>query len=87
MSLIKDKKLSAEQVRRSADIGALGFKTTKGLDKLAGLIGQDRAVRSVNFGLSVQSKGYNIFIIGEPGCGRTTYALAELKEAAAKAKN
>ena len=84
MSLIKDKKLSAEQVRRSADIGALGFKTTKGLDKLAGLIGQDRAVRSVNFGLSVQSKGYNIFIIGEPGCGRTTYALAELKEAAAK---
>ncbi|MEG2183414.1 MAG: ATP-binding protein [Cloacibacillus sp.] len=84
MSLIKDKKLTAEQVRRSADLEALGFKTTKGLEKLAGLVGQERAVRSVNFGLSVQSKGYNIFIVGEPGCGRTAYAMEELKTAAAK---
>ena len=83
MSLIKDKQLSADRLRRSADLEALGFKTTKGLDKLTGLIGQERAVRSVGFGLSVQSKGYNIFMVGEPGCGRTTYALEELKRAAA----
>ena len=84
MSLIKDKQLSAEQVRRSANLEALGFKTTKGLERLNGLIGQERAVRSVNFGLSVNSRGYNIFMVGEPGCGRTTYAEAELKRAAAK---
>ena len=40
MSLIKDKQLSADKLRRAADLAALGFKTTKGLDKLAGLIGQ-----------------------------------------------
>lgn len=84
MSLIKDKELSADKVRKAADTGALGFRTTKGLAPLAGLVGQERAVRSVNFGLSVQSKGYNIFMVGEPGCGRTTYAMEELKRAAAK---
>ena len=83
MSLIKNKRLPADRLRRAADLEALGFKTTKGLDKLAGLVGQERAVRSVGFGLSVQSKGYNIFMVGEPGCGRTTYALEELRRAAA----
>ncbi|MDY2984729.1 MAG: ATP-binding protein [Synergistes jonesii] len=84
MSLIKDKQLSYDRLRRVADIEALGFKTTKGIDKLTGLIGQERAVRSVDFGLSVQSKGYNIFVVGEPGCGRTTYMLSELRREAEK---
>lgn len=84
MSLIKDKRLSYDKLRRSADIGALGFKTTKKVGRLTGLIGQERAVRSVDFGLSVQSKGYNIFVVGEPGCGRTTYMMSELRREAEK---
>lgn len=83
MSLIKDKKLAFPKLRRMADIEALGFKTTKSLEKLEGLVGQERAVHAVNFGLSVKSKGYNIFMVGEPGSGRTTYAMEELKRAAA----
>lgn len=83
MSLTEDKKLSANSLRRPANLKALGFRTTKGLDRLSGLIGQERAVRSVSFGLSVQNKGYNIFMVGEPGCGRTSYAIGELKRAAA----
>lgn len=83
MSLIEDRQLSANSLRRPANLKALGFRTTKGLEQLSGLIGQERAVRSVNFGLSVQSKGYNLFMVGEPGCGRTSYALQELKRAAA----
>ncbi len=84
MSLIKDKRLSYDKLRRSADISALGFKTTKKVGRLTGLIGQERAVRSVDFGLSVQSKGYNIFVVGEPGCGRTTYMMSELRREAEK---
>ncbi|MCE5200945.1 MAG: AAA family ATPase [Synergistaceae bacterium] len=82
MSLLEDKKLTVTKLRRCADIDALGFKTTKGLDKLEGLIGQERAVHAMNFGLSVQSKGYNIFVVGEPGSGRTSYAMEELKRCA-----
>ena len=82
MSLIKDRELSFEKLRRSADLGLLGFKTTKSVEKLEGLIGQERAVHAVNFGLSVKSKGYNIFMVGEPGTGRTSYAMQELQRMA-----
>ncbi len=82
MSLIKDRELPIEKLRKCADVQALGFKTTKGIDKLEGLVGQDRAVHAVNFGLSVKSKGYNIFVVGEPGSGRTSYAMQELKRSA-----
>jgi len=83
MSLIKDRKLPVTKLRRTADIESLGFKTTKSLPRLEALIGQERAVHAVSFGLSVQSKGYNIFMVGEPGSGRTTYAMQELKRCAA----
>jgi lon-related putative ATP-dependent protease len=83
MSLLKDKQLPVSKLRRVTDMEALGFKTTKGLDRLEGLIGQERAIHAMNFGLSVQSKGYNIFIVGEPGSGRTTYAMQELQHSAA----
>ncbi len=82
MSLIKDRELSTDKLRRCADIQALGFKTTKGVEKLEGLVGQDRAVHAVNFALSVKSKGYNIFMVGEPGSGRTSYAMRELARSA-----
>lgn len=82
MSLLEDKRLAISKLRRSAGIDALGFKTTKGLKKLEGLIGQERAVHAMNFGLSVPSKGYNIFVVGEPGSGRTSYAMEELKRCA-----
>lgn len=82
MSLIKDKKLPVAKLRRTADIGSLGFRTTKSLPKLEALVGQERAVHAVSFGLSVQSKGYNIFMVGEPGSGRTTYAMQELTRCA-----
>ncbi len=38
------------------------------------LIGQKRAVRSVQFGLQVSSPGYNIFMAGAPGTGKRTFA-------------
>ena len=84
MSLLKDKKLTVTKLRRTADIESLGFRTTKSLQRLEALIGQERAVHAVSFGLTVQSKGYNIFMVGEPGSGRTTYAMQELTSCAAK---
>jgi lon-related putative ATP-dependent protease len=39
------------------------------------LIGQSRAVGAVNFALDVDKKGYNLFVVGSPGSGRTTFTL------------
>ena len=41
----------------------------------APLIGQQRAVEAIDFGLSVNGRGYNIFITGQPDNGRTSYTL------------
>lgn len=82
MSLIKDREMRIDKLRRKADVEALGFKTTKSLIPLEGLIGQKRAVQSVSFGLTVPNKGYNIFIVGEPGSGRMSYSLEEIRRRA-----
>lgn len=44
------------------------------------IIGQPRAVRAIEMGISIQSKGYNIFVTGEPGTGRTTAIKKILSE-------
>ncbi len=47
------------------------------------LIGQQRAVESLEFGLAVDGRGYNIFVVGQPGSGRTSYILERLRSMAA----
>ncbi len=47
-----------------------------------GVIGQDRAVRSMGFGLSMDAPGYNIFVSGQPGTGKTTYVQSIISQIA-----
>ncbi len=46
------------------------------------LIGQQRAVEAMEFGLTVSGRGYNIFVVGQPGSGRTSYILERLQSMA-----
>ena len=82
MTLQDSRRLPVEALRRRTDSEALGFSNTDELGCLKGLIGQERAVKAVSFGLSVNSKGYNLFVVGNPGSGRTTYTLEELNNRA-----
>ncbi len=82
MSAIVDTELNVKDLRKRLDCSTLGFETTKELPGLKDFIGQERAVKAMSFGLAVNSKGYNIFVLGEPGSGRTTYALDRLGEMA-----
>ncbi len=75
-------KLSPSKLRKEKDPKSWGFKTTEELKSARSLIGQERAVESISFGLRVPSRGYNIFVTGSPGSGRTSYALERLKERA-----
>ena len=50
------------------------FQTTAELETLDEIIGQERAVKALDFGLAVKMKGYNIYISGPSGTGKTTYA-------------
>jgi len=77
-------KLPPEKLRKAADPKSWSFKTTGELKSYRRLIGQERAVEAISFGLEVPSRGYNIFVTGNPGSGRTSYALERLRE---RAKN
>ncbi|MFZ5815578.1 MAG: AAA family ATPase [Bacillota bacterium] len=62
-----------EQLRRTWDPAALGFTTTAELPALEGLVGQEQAVEALKFGLSIRSPGYNIYVAGPSGTGKTSY--------------
>lgn len=51
---------------------AFSCKSTDDLKPLTDIIGQDRAVRALKFGLRIKNKGFNLFISGMPGTGRKT---------------
>jgi len=84
MSVLESKKVPFEKLRKRTDTASLGFATTDELMCNQQLIGQKRAVNAITYALEVDQKGYNIFVVGNPGSGRTTYTLREMKERAAK---
>lgn len=64
--------LKPETLRSVCDPSQFTFTSTADLDPLDGVIGQQRAVQAINFGLNMKSPGYNIFVTGIEGTGKTT---------------
>lgn len=63
-------KLTSEEVCAVFEVESFKFENTEKLDPLEGVIGQDRAVHAIEFGLGMSSFGYNIYAAGIPGTGR-----------------
>ena len=63
--------LQATQVRRRCDPATLEFPDTRELPPPGGIIGQERAVQAVRFGIGVTHPGYHVFALGPTGTGRT----------------
>jgi lon-related putative ATP-dependent protease len=59
------------------------FETTADLEELAEVIGQDRAVAAIHFGIGIQQEGYNLFAIGPSGTGKYTSVHRSLEQKAA----
>ena len=67
--------LSAAQLRRGTDPASFHFDDTSLVSPSRELIGQQRAVDAIHFGLHICLEGYNIHVSGESGEGKTRYAL------------
>ena len=76
------KELSPEQVRKVCEPSGLELQTTKEIGSLKGIIGQERAVGALQFGLDIPDRGFNIYVAGLPGTGKTTAVQSFLKERA-----
>jgi len=79
---IPDKcRLEAGQLRFHCDPGVFRFATTAELgDCPINIIGQDRAQEAIRLGLAVRAEGYNIFVTGLVGSGRSTVVRRLLGE-------
>ena len=64
--------LKPNELRRVCEAAAFKFKDTSELAPLDVVIGQERAVQAIEFGLNMRSPGYHIFVTGAEGTGKST---------------
>jgi lon-related putative ATP-dependent protease len=80
----KPQPLEASELRRVVNAATLGFKTTDELHPITGLIGQDRALKAIQFGANIKSHDFNMFVLGPPASGKSTAVKAHLGPKAAE---
>jgi predicted ATP-dependent protease len=80
-----------EKLRWQCDPGLFDFECTKDLAPLREFIGQERATRAVEFGMNMADTGYNIYVAGLTGTGKTSmvkaYIERVIKEREARGQN
>ncbi|QWV94143.1 AAA family ATPase [Geomonas oryzisoli] len=75
-----DCRVPVEKLRWVCDPALFNFKTTEEIANLEGNITQDRALAAIEFGLGMSNNGFNIYLAGEPGTGRTSTIRQMLKK-------
>lgn len=75
--------LTADQAYKNCGPENVGCDSSQELSALETIVGQDRAIRAMQFGLGIKQKGFNIYVSGMPGTGRTTAVRRFLEEVAA----
>lgn len=75
-------KLSPAQLRRSYDPSAINMETLSQNAPPKAIIGQDRAVKALQFGLGNKTSGFNVYISGYEGEGKIDAVLHFLRDLA-----
>ncbi len=73
-------RLNPEKLYQHCDLNTLKFKSTAELQSLPTIIGQSRALEAVDFGVNINSNGYNLFVMGAAGSGKYTLVKRFLDE-------
>ncbi len=77
--------LTVEKLRAHIDPHSLPFDSTVSLEALEErVVGQERAIDAIKFGMGMKEAGYNIFIAGPPKAGLTYMAKSFIEEQAKK---
>jgi lon-related putative ATP-dependent protease len=74
--------LPPESLRKICDPSFIRCETTEDLVPIREIIGQERAVRALKFGLGIKDHGFNIYVAGYPGTGRKTAVKNFVEEVA-----
>ncbi|WP_144822998.1 Lon protease family protein [Marinobacter piscensis] len=73
------KSLSVSQLYKACVLKQLPFKSTRQLEPLAEIVGQNRAQEAVRFALAMPHDGYNVYAVGRNGLGKRTMMLRYLE--------
>ncbi len=79
-------KLRIDQLTRYIAPDELSFLSTQELPEYKDILGQPRASQALEFGISINQPGYNLYVAGETGTGRTHYITEYLQPVAAHGK-
>lgn len=80
----KKNELSYKDLKMTCNTSIFDFETTEELEPIQSGIGQDRGIKALEFGLQVNVKGYNLYLEGPSGVGKTMYTKNYLDKIASK---
>ena len=83
---MKNSELSYKNLKKYCNPEKLPFETTEELETISTGIGQERAIKALEFGLNVDVKGYNLYLEGPTGVGKTMYTKKYLEVISKKKK-
>ena len=83
---MRKNELSYKELKNICNPNTFKFETTDELDGLDSIYGQDRGIKALEFGLSIDSKGYNLYLEGPSGVGKTMYTKKYVSKLASKKK-
>mgnify|MGYP003370318674 CR=1 FL=1 len=78
--------LSYKDLKMVCNKDMFHFETTQELEPVNDGIGQERGIKALEFGVNVDVKGYNIYLEGPSGVGKTMYTKNYLDSIAKKKK-
>jgi len=64
------KPLNVDKLYNHCDLEIFDFKTTAELEELDEIIGQERALKAISFGIGIKKEGYNLYAMGRLGSGK-----------------
>src|SRR2546430_12008963 len=72
------KELSPEKLRLECSPDQVGCETSAELGPVDGIIGQDRALKALKFGVEMKGQGFNVHVAGPPITGKRPAARSFL---------
>lgn len=77
---VAEYEVPVDKLRWRCDPTIFDFESTESLTPLKEFVGQDRAIHAIEFGLSMNIDGYNIYVAGLTGTGKTSAVKTHIKK-------
>lgn len=80
----KIKELKYTDLNNNCPLNIFKFKTSNELETYNGIIGQERALQAVKTAMQIYQRGFNLYVCGNVGMGKTAYVLSVVNNLAKK---